>query len=390
MKRTLHDTVDFLGVLVWGGLLRLRARCRVPSWDNPLVVSMAGIGDLLLATPMIRKVSQISGKPVDVLTTAVSLPVLEGNPWVRNVFFMKGEAVSSTGSGTLPVSEFLNKNSFSVIVSARSTPGLLRAITLSEKPVFWCENPMYERLRLRTRLAGWLSEGRRKRFHGSRHMARLLWEMVPSPSPGQDWRGLDKPFMSPPGKASSTLAALWGQEEAYVVIHAGGKDPIRKLTAGVLSGVVSGLGKDRVVLVGGAEDVDLGVEMKKRHPGLWDMTGRLGLGEVFLLLKHAAACIAPDSAIMHMAATAGTPLVALMGNALPETYGPLSGGRAFVLSRRPPCSPCNRRVCGKYGGLSCVQDISAGEILEAFRKLRKSRSFAGETSLPCHGMENLR
>ncbi|HOP36575.1 MAG TPA: glycosyltransferase family 9 protein, partial [Syntrophales bacterium] len=318
-----------------------------------MVVSLAGIGDLLLATPMIRKVSEISGKPVDVLTTAVSLPVLDGNPWVRNVFFMKGEAVISAGSGTLPVSEFLNNNSFSVVVSARSTPGLLRAITLSEKPVFWCENPIYERLRLTTRLAGWLSESRRKRFHGSRHMARLLWEMVPSPSPGQDGKGLDKPFMFPPGKASSTLAALWGQEEAYVVVHAGGKDPIRKLTAGVLSGIVSGLGKDRVVLVGGAEDIDLGVEMKKRHPGLWDMTGRLGLGEVFLLLKHAAACIAPDSAIMHMAAAAGTPLVALMGNALPETYGPLCGGRSVVLSRRPPCSPCNRRVCGKYGGLSC-------------------------------------
>ena len=73
---------------------------------------------------------------------------------------------------------------------------------------------------------------------------------------------------------------------------------------------------------------------------------------------------------MHMAAAAGTPLVAVMGNALPETYGPLSRGRAVVLSRRPPCSPCNRRVCGKYGGLSCVQDIAAGEILEALQKLK--------------------
>lgn len=368
MIQTVDDMIDLLGVLSWGGLLRLKNRRRPPSWERPLVISMAGIGDLLLATPMIRKISEVWGKPIDVLTTPEAAAVLEGNSHVKNTFFMKGKSISSLSSEARPVSEFFRENIFSVIVSIRSRSGLLRELALSERPVYWYGHPWYEHLRLKTRLMGCFSEGYRRRFYGTQHMARLLWGMVPPLSPGN---GPVAPFMFPPVTLSGILSDLLDKRREYVVVHAGGRDPMRKMTAGVVSGIISDLGDDRVVLVGGAEDAGLAAGLKSRHPRLQDMTGRLNLNEVFLLLKNASACIAPDSVVMHMAAAAGTPLVALMGNALPETYGPLSDSETVVLSRRPPCSPCNRRVCRKYGGVSCVQDISAGEILQAVDRLRK-------------------
>lgn len=65
-----------------------------PEWDarpyRVLYMRAQGIGDLILATGVLRAIAQ--ARPtiaLDVLTTPVAAPVLEGNPWVRHIHLLR-------------------------------------------------------------------------------------------------------------------------------------------------------------------------------------------------------------------------------------------------------------------------------------------------------------
>lgn len=55
---------------------------------------------------------------------------------------------------------------------------------------------------------------------------------------------------------------------------------------------------------------------------LTDLCGRLSLNQMAGLLRHAALYIGPDTAITHLAAACGTPLLALFGPTNPLRWGP--------------------------------------------------------------------
>ena len=72
-----------------------------------------------------------------------------------------------------------------------------------------------------------------------------------------------------------------------------------------------------------------------------DTVGQADLVQLAAVLARLSLFITPDTGPMHLAAAAGTPLVALFGPTSPERWGPLST-RAAVVRVDLPCSPCNR------------------------------------------------
>jgi heptosyltransferase II len=74
----------------------------------------------------------------------------------------------------------------------------------------------------------------------------------------------------------------------------------------------------------------------------------IGLGPTAALLRRAAAVVAHDSGLMHLATAVGTPVVALFGPTVPELgYGPYHAD-AVVLGRDLACRPCS-----VYGSAHC-------------------------------------
>ena len=49
-----------------------------------VVIQTAFYGDVILSTPLIRRASERSGAPVDVVVQPAALPVLQNNPCIRN------------------------------------------------------------------------------------------------------------------------------------------------------------------------------------------------------------------------------------------------------------------------------------------------------------------
>jgi heptosyltransferase-2 len=148
----------------------------------------------------------------------------------------------------------------------------------------------------------------------------------------------------------------------------------------------------RLVLVGGPDDAGLQVRLCEAlgWPGwVTDTAGTLDLRGLAGLLARCALFIGNDSLPMHLAAAAGTPVVAIFGPSNHRAWGPLPrdpGAFTAVVRRGLPCSPCF--YCGHALGTPagcpprpCLTGLDVAPVLAAARRaLARPAALAG--SLP--------
>lgn len=118
-----------------------------------------------------------------------------------------------------------------------------------------------------------------------------------------------------------------------------------------------------VVLTGG-EAAPLDRIRKRMDTPAANLGGRTTLRELACLYGKASLVVTTDSGPMHIAAAAGTPVVALFGPTDPSRTGPYGPGHR-VIRRNLPCSPCFRKRCETK---ECMQEIGVDDVLEAIRE----------------------
>jgi heptosyltransferase-2 len=125
----------------------------------------------------------------------------------------------------------------------------------------------------------------------------------------------------------------------------------------------------RPIVVGGACDIETFKKVKHLFgEGTIDLVGRCTLRETIALLKRCVLFVGNDSGIMHLAAAAGTPLVALFGPQSPVKFGPWSR-RARVIYKGMECSPCRQKFfseCEPSARMrpACMEAISVEEVFQ--------------------------
>jgi ADP-heptose:LPS heptosyltransferase len=79
------------------------------------------------------------------------------------------------------------------------------------------------------------------------------------------------------------------------------------------------------------------------------------------LIKHASLFIGGDTGPLHIASTLNIPVVGIYGPKDPEIYGPYNG-KAIVIKKDVPCSPCRKRTCGDPICMSSIlpEDVFLG------------------------------
>jgi heptosyltransferase-3 len=128
----------------------------------------------------------------------------------------------------------------------------------------------------------------------------------------------------------------------------------------------SGVG---LVVLGGAEDRQLGEEISARHPNAcWNFAGSTSIIQSLTLLHRCVAYVGNDTGTMHLAAAAGTSCVAIFSaRDLPGKWEPY--GRGHVIIRKSvPCSGCMLEEC-TVEAKRCLTSITVDEVLQGLEQI---------------------
>jgi heptosyltransferase-2 len=128
------------------------------------------------------------------------------------------------------------------------------------------------------------------------------------------------------------------------------------------------------IVLGSAKERPLGEEIAAVAP-VKNLCGATTLADVVDLLGAADVAVSNDSGLMHVAAAAGTRVIAIYGSSSPAFTPPLTP-TASVVYDALDCSPCFERTC-PLGHLRCLKDIGSARVFaEVERLFRQPRAAA--------------
>ena len=184
-------------------------------------------------------------------------------------------------------------------------------------------------------------------------------------------------------RVSERLRAAGVDDSAsIIVLHVSAGNPFRRWPAESFAATAAALAtadpSRRIVITSGPSEsaAAQAVADQARHiaggpAGAIVRTGEFDLPELRALVDRAALYIGGDSGPLHIAATTGTPIVALFGPTLPDRSMPWRDPSiaAIAIDAGPlPCRPCHQRHCIP-GDFRCLTMISPNMVVEAAERL---------------------
>jgi heptosyltransferase-3 len=146
----------------------------------------------------------------------------------------------------------------------------------------------------------------------------------------------------------------------------------------------------RIALSGGPDPAEIAyvADLARDMPsGTLDLAGKLPLGAAACLASRAAIFIGPDTALTHMAAALGVPTVAFYGPTDPVKWGPWpknhaaanpwsrlgsqSAGKVRLIQGNAPCAPCHKEGCERNVASfsDCLRELPAARVIAAIEQL---------------------
>jgi len=334
---------------------------------NILVIKLRYIGDVLLATPVLRALRERF--PEAHLVAAVSRgteDILKWNPDLNEVLVVERERIA----GQLRFLRDLRRRRFDCVIDL--TDGDRSAILsrLSGAPVRIGIN---EEHRWRGLLYTTVVQARPDVRHRLERDLETVRPLGIEPKVGP------LVLRIPPQDEAAAVGLL--DDFAGEKLSAGAK-PLVMLQPGArywfkawpaerfaeLAGRLAEKYGCRILVGGDARERDLAemIRANVRTPVV-PLAGRLTLLQCAAVLKRCSLFVGNDNGPMHMAAALGVPVVALFGPSDPAEWGP-RGGRAEVLYKGLDCRRCFHPTCMR-GEESCMKQITVEEVFAAASKL---------------------
>ena len=127
--------------------------------------------------------------------------------------------------------------------------------------------------------------------------------------------------------------------------------------------------KIRVVFTGSDREKLEHIRSRMRTTSI-NMGGETTLRDLAYLYRLSSLLITTDSGPMHIAAAAGTPVIALFGPTDPSRTGPYGIGHT-VIRKELSCSPCFLKKCDT---IKCMYDITVEEVFQAVAEKLRTNS----------------
>jgi heptosyltransferase-3 len=340
----------------------------LPASPRILVIVLRRLGDVLLATPLLRSLrAGFPGATIDVLVFRGTEGMLAGNPDVAQVLTVAPDASLGEMIGT-------GRRVWRHYDLAVSTQG-------GDRPT----------------LFALLAAPRRMGF-------------VPAKGGGAWWKRAVLHWSAPHDPEAHRIVELLRISDAlnlppraeiicptataevklpagrYAVLHANPMFQYRRWTqAGWRALAAALLEREIGVVVTGGGDP----EETRYLDSVWHdvpvtrADGRLTWPTLTALLRNASVYVGPDTSVTHLAAGAGCPTVALYGPASPHRIGPwpVGGlsptwaargtiqrrGNVWVVQNPLPCLPCEKLGCDSHlaSRSQCLDELSVQQVLAA-------------------------
>lgn len=350
-----------------------------------LIVVTRRIGDVLLATPLIRSVRRAWPQAqLDVLVFENTAGVLAGNPDIDHV------------------ATIAERPSFSQHV--RLLRGIFRGYDIAISALTGDRPTLYAFLAAKFRI-GLLEDRPRQRWKKwllsrwvafddlnthtvlmNLQLADAL-EVARCPEVVAGWTAAD----------TEKVARSTPENTAFAVLHPYPKFNYKMWRDEGWTALASSLSARglHIVITGGpdpAEGAYLRQLLERLPAATVNLAGRLTLAETACLLSRARIYIGPDTATTHLAAAIGTPTIALYGPSNPVKWGPwprehrsdrnpwqrLGSQRLHnvsLIQGNEACVPCLREGCDRHIGSfsDCLLNLPVEKVITAVNALLDTR-----------------
>ena len=351
---------------------------------NALVICTRRIGDVLLATPVVRSIkTAYPSATVDMLVFEGTQDIVAANSDVRRVWTI---AERSTIGDQL-----------TLLRSIRRRYDLAISVLAGDRPTFY--SWVAGRYRVGTLLADTKSWWKRRlldewvpfdnlEIHTVAMNLRLLERLnvPPRPTPVVGWREQDE------ASVRQLFDAVDGSRR-YAVLHVSPKFVYKTWTVAGWEALGRWLADQglTIAVTGGdapGERVFCEDVVQRLPEGTVNLAGQVGLSALGYLLSRTALYVGTDTAVSHMAAAVGAPTIVLFGPSNPVKWGPWPKdfplavspgkkqgsqrqGNVFLLQGEGDCVPCLGEGCDRHiNSLSdCLQQLPAHRVIEAVQMM---------------------
>ncbi|MCL6583715.1 MAG: glycosyltransferase family 9 protein [bacterium] len=359
------------------------------SGEKILIISLSGIGDLILFTPALPRLRKKfpEGEISLLVKKKEAAQVVKGHPCLDKVIVHDPQRASLGENLRFYLN--LRKQRYDLSLSVFPAMTALNnlstlAIGARERWVYCTGRPW--------RSLDFLNNRRIPYRHG-KHRIEYNLAMVKAivgedePYPAEDPREQVYIYyrQEPEQRARSdqTLHSLGlDSSQPLVGIHAGSGDdqPFKRWDEEKFALLADRIQTEfpfQVVLLGGPEEEGLSQriarQMKTRPPAI--AAGRCDLEQTLGLISRCGLLISNDSGVMNMAFALRTRILAIFGPTDDTCTRPLGNGDAYIL-KELPCKPkCRiRYLYSKKCSLNyrCLKELSVDEVWETARKMLES------------------
>lgn len=383
---------------------------QLPPNARILVVKLATIGDLLLATPALRALrTSYPQATIDLLVTPSSAGILDEWDVINHVIvldkylFDQPKQLLTKPTNLLKLRPLLHE--------LRS--GHYDAVLLMHHLTLFFGRRKHQALMLATGAKylvgldnghGWFLNVRvPDQGFGAMHEAEYCLAVAAAVGGATDEKGLTMPLKAEHRAQARQL--IFGDAPAEQAAHpiiamhpgSGGYSTARRWSPERFAQLADTLYQDvggQLLLVGGPEEAELHAQIiGMLHSGIpaRSLAGKGKIQVTAAVLELADLFVGNDAGPMHLAAAVGTPTVAIFGLSNSDAWGPYTGGhperRAIIVKLDLPCMPCfyHGHELGTPEGCAtrdCLANLGVDPVAVAARRLLRETGKA--TSRPGH------
>jgi len=351
------------------------------DFKSIVVVQTAFIGDVILTLPLIQVCKKLlPAAALDVVVTPAAKELCANHPDIREAIAFDKRGADRGVGGLMRLSRRLRSRSYDLALVPHRSLRSAALVALARIPV----RIGFDRSTGKTLLTDTVQYDR------TVHEIERNLSLLKAVSDGTVPRELPKlyPSESDRRRVDRLLVEMEVvRPETLIAIGPGTIWNTKRWLKERFSSLVVNLDEAglEIVLIGGRDDQVLCDEVRTLSGSshVYNTAGMLSLLQSVELIRRCKALICNDSAPMHMAAAAGTPVVAIFGATVPAFgFGPSGLLDVVVEIQGLKCRPCSI-----HGGekcpiktFDCMNDISYervfGSVMQVLAKSAQSGGFA--------------